>query len=67
MAQPRVIVVGAGPAGVRVAEALVQAGLHPIVIDEGRRDGGQICRRQPEGFTRPYAKLYGTEAAKADA
>lgn len=51
----------------RAAEALVQAGLRPIVIDEGRRDGGQICRRQPEGFTRPYAKLYGTEAAKADA
>jgi len=65
MAQPRVIVVGAGPAGVRAAEALVQAGLRPIVIDEGRRDGGQIYRRQPEGFTRSYKKLYGTESAKA--
>ena len=46
---PRVVVVGAGPAGVRAAQALVQAGLRPIVIDEGRRDGGQIYRRQPEG------------------
>jgi hypothetical protein len=39
----------------------------PSVIDEGRRDGGQIYRRQPEGFKRPYAKLYGTEAGKAEA
>jgi hypothetical protein len=31
-----VVVVGAGPAGVRAAQALVQAGVRPIVIDEGR-------------------------------
>jgi len=62
---PRFIVVGAGPAGVRAAQALVQAGVRPIVIDEGRRDGGQIYRRQPEGFTRSYDMLYGGEAAKA--
>ena len=61
------IVVGAGPAGVRCAETLVAAGLKPIVIDEGRRDGGQIYRRQPEGFRRGYAAVYGTEAAKARA
>ncbi|SDE49277.1 NADPH-dependent 2,4-dienoyl-CoA reductase, sulfur reductase [Variovorax sp. CF079] len=65
MAQPRVIVVGTGPAGVRCAQTLVAAGLSPTVVDEGRRDGGQIYRRQPEGFTRPYAKLYGSEATKA--
>ncbi|MGA0609699.1 FAD-dependent oxidoreductase [Caldimonas sp. KR1-144] len=65
--QPRVIIVGAGPAGVRAAQALVQAGVRPIVVDEGRRDGGQVYRRQPEGFKRPYAKLYGSEAAKAHA
>lgn len=67
MAQPRVIIIGAGPAGVRCAQTLVAAGLHPTVIDENRRDGGQIYRRQPENFTRPYAKLYGTEADKAQA
>jgi NADPH-dependent 2,4-dienoyl-CoA reductase/sulfur reductase-like enzyme len=65
MADARVIVVGAGPAGVRAAQALVEAGLRPIVIDEGRRDGGQIYRRQPEGFARSYPQLYGTEARKA--
>lgn len=64
---PRIVVVGTGPAGVRAAQALVRAGVRPIVIDESRRDGGQIYRRQPEGFKRSYAKLYGTEAAKAQA
>ena len=64
---PRVVVVGTGPAGVRAAQALVQAGLRPVIVDEGRRDGGQIYRRQPEGFKRPYRKLYGAEAAKAQA
>lgn len=67
MVGPRVIVVGAGPAGVRCAEALVQAGIRPTVIDENRRDGGQIYRRQPDNFSRPYAALYGTEAARAQA
>jgi NADPH-dependent 2,4-dienoyl-CoA reductase/sulfur reductase-like enzyme len=65
MGQPRVIIVGAGPAGVRCAETLVAAGLRPTVVDENRRDGGQIYRRQPDNFTRPYAKLYGTEAGRA--
>ncbi len=56
-ALPRIVVVGTGPAGVRAAQALVQAGLRPTMVDEGRRDGGQIYRRQPEGFKRSYAKL----------
>jgi NADPH-dependent 2,4-dienoyl-CoA reductase/sulfur reductase-like enzyme len=65
MGESRVIVVGAGPAGVRAAQTLAEAGLRPLVIDEGRRDGGQIYRRQPEGFVRSYRDLYGTEADKA--
>ena len=65
MGQGRVIVVGAGPAGVRCAEVLVAAGIRPVLVDEGRRDGGQIYRRQPEGFTRSYPTLYGTEADRA--
>lgn len=67
MAQPRVIIIGAGPAGVRCAETLLAAGVRPTVIDEGRNAGGQIYRRQPDNFTRPYAQLYGTEADKAQA
>jgi len=67
MGQPRIVVVGAGPAGVRAAQALVEMGMRPVVVDESRRDGGQIYRRQPEGFRRPYTKLYGSEADKAQA
>lgn len=63
----RVIIVGAGPAGIRCAETLADAGLRPSLIDESRRDGGQIYRRQPDGFTRSYASLYGTEAERAEA
>lgn len=63
----RVVIVGAGPAGTRCAETLVAAGIRPILLDENRRDGGQIYRRQPEGFTRDYRTLYGSEADKAKA
>lgn len=34
MADLRVVIVGAGPAGTRAAETLVRAGLRPVVIDE---------------------------------
>ncbi|GAU05254.1 NAD(P)/FAD-dependent oxidoreductase [Burkholderia stabilis] len=63
------VIVGAGPAGVRAAEALVDAGLRPVVIDENARWGGQIYRQPPAdgGFARGKRALYGFEAAKADA
>jgi len=67
MAQPNVVIIGAGPAGVRAAQTLVAAGLRPTVVDEGMRSGGQIYRRQPAGFKRPYQALYGFEAKKARA
>lgn len=67
MADPTVVVVGAGPAGVRAAERLVAAGLRPVVIDEGRKAGGQIYRQPPDGFRRAAAALYGFESGKAEA
>lgn len=67
MDAPRIVIVGAGPAGVRAAETLVEAGLRPVLVNEGARDGGQIYRRQPVGFKRPASALYGTEAARAEA
>ncbi len=67
MSAGRIAIVGAGPAGIRAAEALVAAGLHPIVLDEGMRAGGQIYRRPPEGFKRSPAEIYGPEAGKAAA
>lgn len=65
MSALRVLVVGAGPAGTRAAETLASHGLRPIVVDEGKRSGGQIYRRPPEGFARPPEALYGFAAAKA--
>ncbi|MCV9934803.1 NAD(P)/FAD-dependent oxidoreductase [Boseaceae bacterium BT-24-1] len=62
-----IVIVGAGPAGVRAAECLVAAGCRPIILDENDRSGGQIYRRQPPGFVRSAQTLYGTEAAKAEA
>jgi NADPH-dependent 2,4-dienoyl-CoA reductase/sulfur reductase-like enzyme len=67
MAAPRVIVVGAGPAGIRAAAVLVEAGLRPVVVDEAATSGGQIYRRQPLNFLRKAKALYGTEAQKATA
>ena len=61
----RVLIVGAGPAGIRAAATLAKAGLCPVVVDEGARAGGQIYRRPPDGFSRPAKALYGSEAGKA--
>lgn len=61
------VIVGAGPAGVRAAQALVAHGMRPVVIDEAPRWGGQIYRQPPLGFTRSKRTLYGFDAASADA
>ncbi|CAN7370403.1 NAD(P)/FAD-dependent oxidoreductase [Trinickia sp. LjRoot230] len=65
----RIVVVGAGPAGIRAAQTLVAAGHHPVVLDENPRCGGQIYRQPPAqaGFARSKRALYGFEAGKAHA
>jgi len=67
MKTSEIVIVGAGPAGIRAAQTLVAYGLQPCLIDEGLRGGGQIYRRQPANFKRPAKALYGFEAAKAQA
>ncbi|SDG12028.1 NAD(P)/FAD-dependent oxidoreductase [Paraburkholderia phenazinium] len=64
-----VVIVGAGPAGVRAAETLVAAGVRPVVLDENARWGGQIYRQPPANatFERSKQTLYGFEARKANA
>ncbi len=61
----RIVIVGAGPAGMRAAEVLAESGARPAILDEAPAGGGQIYRRQPEGFARGYGTLYGLEAGKA--
>ena len=62
---PVVVVVGAGPAGVRAAEALTRGGVRPILFDEAERPGGQVYRQPPAGAARSPKALYGFEAGKA--
>jgi NADPH-dependent 2,4-dienoyl-CoA reductase/sulfur reductase-like enzyme len=67
--EQQVVIVGAGPAGIRAAQTLVAAGIKPVVLDENARWGGQIYRQPPvdSGFRRTKAALYGFESSKADA
>ncbi|WP_374440701.1 FAD-dependent oxidoreductase [Stella sp.] len=67
MSEPRIVIVGAGPAGTRAAETFVRHGLRPTVLDEAPRSGGQIYRRQPASFRRPARAVYGFEAGRAEA
>ncbi|MBI6605109.1 NAD(P)/FAD-dependent oxidoreductase [Pseudomonas rhodesiae] len=62
-----VVIVGAGPAGISAARTLLDYGTRACLVDEGLRGGGQIYRRQPEGFQRTAQQLYGFEAGKAQA
>src|SRR6266536_4055936 len=65
VADEKVVVIGAGPAGLRAAEALVRGGVRPILIDEAERPGGQIYCQPPPGAARSPSALYGFEAKKA--
>ncbi len=62
-----VVVVGAGPAGIRAAQTLAAHGLRPCLVDEAQQGGGQVYRRAPGNFQRPAGQLYGFEARKAEA
>lgn len=67
-ANQQVVIVGAGPAGVRAAEILVGGGVRPTILDEGVLWGGQIYRQPLPGGapTRSKRMIYGFEHAKAD-
>lgn len=65
-ARPQPLIVGAGPAGIRAAQALVAAGLRPLVVDEAPACGGQIYRQRLVQDGRSTRDLYGSEAGKAE-
>ncbi|HUY35778.1 MAG TPA: NAD(P)/FAD-dependent oxidoreductase [Pirellulales bacterium] len=47
MIHHRLVIVGAGPAGMAAAVVAAEAGLRPVLIDEHPRVGGQIYRQPP--------------------
>jgi NADPH-dependent 2,4-dienoyl-CoA reductase/sulfur reductase-like enzyme len=61
----RPLIVGAGPAGIRAAQSLVDAGIRPVVVDEAPSSGGQIYRQRLVPDKRSAKDLYGSEAGKA--
>jgi NADPH-dependent 2,4-dienoyl-CoA reductase/sulfur reductase-like enzyme len=65
--RPQPLIVGAGPAGIRAAQALVAAGLRPLIVDEAPACGGQIYRQRFVPDARSSHDLYGSEAPKAEA
>lgn len=64
-----VAVIGAGPAGLRAAQVLAEAGLRPVLIDENPAIGGQIYRKPPPALRalRPARALYGGDWRRAQA
>ena len=45
MSEPRVLIVGAGMAGLTAAHSLREAGADSILLDKGRKPGGRMATR----------------------
>jgi NADPH-dependent 2,4-dienoyl-CoA reductase/sulfur reductase-like enzyme len=60
----RIVIVGAGPAGINAAEILLAYGQRPILLDEGRQAGGQGYRKPSPGLRLDMNALMGSEAKK---
>ena len=63
MQQPRVLVVGAGIAGIACAQALRSAGIAARVVDRGRAPGGRMASRTINGRTVDLGAAYFTAEA----
>lgn len=61
------VIIGAGPAGLACAKALVEAGLRPIVLEETSRPGGQGTRRLSAAMSSEAIRFMGRRAAAATA
>ncbi len=59
-----VVIVGGGPAGIRAASVLVEAGLKPILVNETRQVGGQGYRAPSKNLALNIKSLMGSEAGK---
>ncbi|MBQ0818689.1 FAD-dependent oxidoreductase, partial [Microvirga sp. HBU67558] len=54
-----VVIVGGGPAGIRAASILVEAGLKPILVNEARQVGGQGYRMPARSLALDIKALMG--------
>lgn len=59
------VIIGAGPAGLACAAALVAAGLRPVVLEEAPLPGGQGTRRLAPPMAAQAARFMGARAARA--
>lgn len=50
-ARPRIVIVGAGMAGLACARSLATAGLNPRLFDKGRAPGGRVATRRVDTAT----------------
>jgi len=64
---PAPVIVGAGPAGLACAAALLQAGLRPIVLEEASRPGGQGSRRLAAPMAGHATQLLGKRQTRSTA
>jgi thioredoxin reductase len=63
MIEADVAIIGAGPAGLSAAIDLAKVGIHPVVIDENDRPGGQLVKQIHKFFggTEQMAGMRGVE------
>jgi NADPH-dependent 2,4-dienoyl-CoA reductase/sulfur reductase-like enzyme len=59
----RIVVVGAGPAGVAAAALLAERGAQVTLIEERSQPGGQVWRAPAPGLALDMGRLLGTEEA----
>ncbi|MBV9115545.1 MAG: FAD-dependent oxidoreductase [Hyphomicrobiales bacterium] len=60
----RVLIVGAGPAGVAAAAVLAAHRQRPFLIDEGHAPGGQVYRRASAPVALDIKALFGSQVGK---
>ena len=50
MSAPRIVIVGAGPAGLACARALLRGGVTPLILEKSRGIGGRVATRRTDGL-----------------